>query len=333
MAVSSKVSQRFLPSLLVMALAVLLCLTQGRYPISLAKLLELLFSPDTVDPMVKTVVISVRLPRVLLSLLVGGILSVSGAVYQGVFQNSMASPDLLGASTGAALGATIGILLGWGSEAMTTLAFLGGISTLFLVLSLSRVARVKPTVGLILAGIMVSSLFSSVISVLKLIADPMDQLPAITYWMMGSLAGADTKEVTFLASCTLVSFTPLYLIRWQLNGLAMGEVDAHTLGISVKKIRLIALVSSTLLTAAAVSVGGVIGWVGLVVPHFARRLVGNHYHLLLWTSLCLGGLFLLFTDTLCRSLLTTEIPIGILTSFVGIPFFFWLLTGRNGGGL
>lgn len=303
----------------------------GRYPVPLSALADLV--TNQLDGTLQTILVSVRLPRILLAMLVGSAISLSGAVYQGVFQNVMASPDLLGASTGAGLGATIAILMGLGSVMITSFAFVGGLATLLLVWLVSAKARMKPTVGLILAGIMVSSLCQSLISMLKLMADPLEQLPAITYWMMGSLSGGSYDQVRFLAICLVLGGVPLFVCRWQLNALALGETQAQALGISTKKLRMVVLVCSTLLTAAAVSVSGIIGWVGLVVPHFARRLVGNNYHRLLPACVALGMTFLLCADTLARTLMTMEIPIGIVTSFVGIPFFLWLLMGRNGGGL
>ncbi|MBR6825217.1 MAG: iron ABC transporter permease [Oscillospiraceae bacterium] len=321
-------------SLWIMAMGLLagvtvsLCL--GRYPIGIRELFGILFSRLGVgevywSPMQEALLLQHRLPRVLLAVMVGCSLSGAGASYQAVFRNPMAAPDLLGASGGAAFGAALGILLGMGSSVVVLLAFVCSLLTVALVMVVGNRARGKKVVGLILAGIMVSSVVSSGTSFLKLVADPADQLPAITYWLMGSLNGATPRELLFAFIPMILGILPLVLFRWRIQVLTLGDEEARTLGIHGGRLRLIVILSSTLLTAAAVSVSGVIGWVGLIVPHLCRKLVGDSFPRLLPASLWMGGTFLLIVDDLSRLLLATEIPIGILTGFLGAPFFLYLM--------
>ena len=270
---------------------------------------------------------NIRLPRVLLSVLVGACLSGAGASYQGVFQNPMASPDILGASAGAGFGAALAIALGRTSIGITLGAFFMSLVTVALVFTVSRHAKGERVLGLVLAGIMVSSLFQSGTSFIKLAADPNNQLPQITFWLMGSLSGARWKEIGFVILPMLAGLVPLLALRWQLNVITMGDDEARAMGVNAPRIRLVIVLCSTLVTASAVSVSGMIGWVGLVVPHMLRRVVGSDYRYLLPASMLGGGLFLLLVDNVSRSL--TGIPIGILTSFIGAPFFLWMITGRR----
>jgi iron complex transport system permease protein len=261
--------------------------------------------------------------------MVGACLSAAGAAYQGVFQNPMASPDILGAAQGAAFGAALGILAGGGGNLISLFAFVSSLLTVALVFFISRRARGKQVLTLILSGIMVSSLFSAGTSFIKLVADPANQLPSITYWLMGSLSGAGMSNVAFLAVSMLVGLTPLMLLRWRLNLLSLSDDEAKSMGINTGAIRLVVIAAATFITAASVSVSGMIGWVGLVIPHLCRRLVGNDYKYLIPASVLFGAVFLLIVDNVSRNLLASEIPIGILTAFVGAPFFLWLITRRG----
>ncbi len=276
------------------------------------------------DPMA-TLMLNVRLPRILLACLVGACLSAAGAAYQGIFQNPMASPDILGASKGAGFGAALGIWLGLGSRMVSISAFLFALGAVALVWIIGRNSRGKQVLALVLAGIMISSLFEAGTSYIKLVADPSNELPAITYWMMGSLSSARMSDVAFALIPMLAGMVCLLLLRWQINVLTLGDDEARTMGINAKAVRLAVALSATLITAAAVSVSGVIGWVGLVVPHLARKLVGNNYRHLMPCSMLLGALFLLVVDNLSRNLMATEIPLGILTAVVGAPFFIYLI--------
>lgn len=307
----------------------------GRYPVPLTELLGILGSKLglPIEPFwtaqMEAAVWSIRLPRVLLSVLVGACLAAAGASYQGVFQNPMASPDILGASAGAGFGAALAILLGASSIGITLGAFAASLLTVALVFTVSRHARGDRVLGLVLAGIMVSSLFQSGTSFLKLVADPNNQLPQITYWLMGSLSGAKWSDLGFVILPVLTGLIPLFLLRWQLNVITMGDDEARAMGVNAPRIRLFIVICSTLVTASAVSVSGMIGWVGLVIPHMMRRLVGSDYRFLMPASMLGGGIFLLVVDNVSRNASASGIPIGILTAFIGAPFFLWLIMGKG----
>ena len=307
----------------------------GRYPVPLTELLGILGSKLGLPiapfwtAQMEAAVWSIRLPRVLLSVLVGACLAAAGASYQGVFQNPMASPDILGASAGAGFGAALAILLGASSIGITLGAFAASLVTVALVFTVSRHARGDRVLGLVLAGIMVSSLFQSGTSFLKLVADPNNQLPQITYWLMGSLSGAKWSDLGFVILPVLTGLIPLFLLRWQLNVITMGDDEARAMGVNAPRIRLFIVICSTLVTASAVSVSGMIGWVGLVIPHMMRRLVGSDYRFLMPASMLGGGIFLLVVDNVSRNASASGIPIGILTAFIGAPFFLWLIMGKG----
>ena len=288
--------------------------------------------PDAVrwTEQMEAVVINIRLPRILLACLVGCCLSSAGAAYQSVFQNPMAAPDILGASSGAAFGAALAILLGLPTRLITLLAFVSSIVTVLVVYLVGQRAPGKRVVNLILAGIMVSSLFSAGTSFIKLVADPSNQLPAITYWLMGSLSGARLQDVSFVLLPMALGLMPLLLLRWRMNILTLGDEEARTMGVHPGRLRLIVVLCSTLVTAASVSVSGMIGWVGLVIPHLARKMVGSDHRYLMPATMLLGAAFLLVVDNVSRNLLATEIPIGILTAFIGAPFFLYLILRKEG---
>ena len=323
----------------IMVLALAACIlgsfTIGRYPVSLPELLGVLGSKlgFPITPFwterVHAAVWNIRLPRVVLSVLVGCCLAAAGASYQGVFQNPMASPDILGASAGAGFGAALAIVLGVSSVGITVSAFAASLLTVALVFTVSRHAKGDRVLGLVLAGIMVSSLFQSGTSFLKLVADPNNQLPQITYWLMGSLSGAKWGDILFVLLPMLAGLIPLLLLRWQLNVITMGDDEARAMGVNAPKIRLWIVICSTLVTASAVSVSGMIGWVGLVIPHMMRRVVGSDYRYLMPASMLGGGIFLLVVDNVSRNATTAGIPIGILTACIGAPFFLWLITGKG----
>ena len=307
----------------------------GRFPISPVELVSIILSKIFpieqfwTDSM-ETVLFNVRLPRILLGCIVGCSLSSAGAAYQGIFRNPMASPDILGASAGAAFGAALAFLSNLSGTMVICSAFLFSLLCVAIVYFISQKAKGSKILGLVLSGIMVSSLFTAGMSYIKLVADPTDQLPKITYWLMGSLAGAKIKEVIFAAFVTLIGLIPLVLLRWRINVLTFGDDEARTMGVNAKRIRLIVIICATLVTAACVSVSGMIGWVGLVIPHLTRRLVGNNYRYLLPATMLTGAVFLLVVDNISRNLLSIEIPIGILTAFVGAPFFIYLITREAG---
>ena len=276
-----------------------------------------------------TLFFNVRLPRVLLGLMVGCCLAVAGASYQGTFQNPLVSPDILGASQGAAFGAALAILLGFSAAGVSLTAFAMALLTVFLVLLISARAKGNHMMVVVLAGVMVSSLFQAGVSYAKLVADPTDELADITYWLMGSLTGAKMSEVTTVFPLMLVGCAVLFALRWRINILTMGDDEAATMGVSARLIRIVVIVAATIVTASSVCVTGMIGWVGLVIPHLCRMLVGADYRRLIPASMLMGAGFLLVVDDVARLATTAEIPIGILTAFVGAPFFLYLITRRK----
>lgn len=306
----------------------------GKYPIMPRELFSILFSrildiEVSWNQTMEIVLFNIRLPRILLACMVGGCLSVAGAAYQGVFQNPMAAPDVLGASTGAAFGAALAIVLGRSSGETTVSAFFFSILSIAVVFGVSKKAKGNRILALVLSGVMISSLFGAGTSFIKLVADPNSQLPAITYWMMGSLSGVTKGDLAFAAIPMLLGMIPLFLVRWRLNLLTMGEEEARTMGVNTGRLRIVIILSATLLTAASVSVSGMIGFVGLVIPHLMRRFVGSNYKYLIPASMLAGALFLLIVDDFARNLFTAELPIGILTSFMGVPFFLYLLVRKS----
>lgn len=321
--------------ILILFVALILCIlgsvALGRYPISLKEMAGILLSrfcdiEPFWRPVQESLLLQHRLPRILLACMVGCCLSTAGAAYQGVFQNPMAAPDILGASSGAAFGAALAILLGMSSSVIVLMAFASSMITVLVVIYVGNHTKGKRVTSLVLAGIMISSLVSSGTSFIKMVADPSDQLPAITYWLMGSLNGSSPKDVLLAAIPMLVGLVPLYLLRWRINILTLGDDEAQTMGINAKRLRVVVILCATLITAASVAVSGVIGWIGLVIPHLTRRMVGNNYKQLLPATMLFGATFLLLVDDISRNLLATEIPIGILTSFIGAPFFIYLIS-------
>ena len=306
----------------------------GRYGVPVKEVVRIFLNKiiplqHTWSAEMETVVINIRLPRILMASLVGCALSTAGASYQGVFQNPMASPDILGASSGAAFGAALAILLGTSAQIVTCSAFLSSLITVMMVYFIAERAPGLRVVNLILAGIMVGSLFTAGTSYIKLVADPSNQLPAITYWMMGSLSGSKLGQVAFVIGPMALGLIPLLLIRWQINILTLGDEEARTLGVNTNRLRMIVILCATMITAASISVSGMIGWVGLVIPHMCRKIVGNNYRYLLPASMIAGATFLLVVDNVSRNLLAVEIPIGILTAFVGAPFFIYLIARQE----
>lgn len=276
------------------------------------------------------VLVRIRLPRIIMACLVGCCLSCAGAAYQGVFQNPMASPDILGASNGAAFGAALGIILGLSTKWTTINAFVLSMFTVAIVFIIAQRAPGNKIVNLILSGIMISSFFAAGTSYIKLVADTNNELPAITYWLMGSLSGVKLSDFNIVVIAAMViGCVVLIILRWKINILTLGDEEASTLGINTKRLRLVVILAATLVTAASIAVSGVIGWVGLVIPHLTRKIVGHDYRKLIPASMLTGAIFLLIVDDISRNLLATEIPIGILTAFVGAPFFIYLLIKRD----
>lgn len=323
--------------MVLLILAILGSFVIGRYPVSLREVGGIVLSffidiPPFWSDNTVTALFSIRLPRIFLALLIGCALSAAGCAYQGVFQNPMASPDILGVSSGAAFGASLAIVCGASFQIITISAFCMSLLTIGLVFLISKRARGKQIINIILSGIMVSALVSAGISVTKLYADPNRELPAIELWQMGGLSGSEPEEVLFILLPLVLGLVPLILLRWRINVLTLGEDEAKSMGVDAKKLRIIVILSATLTTAACVSISGVIGWIGLIIPNLCRKLVGNDYRTLMPVSMLSGALFLLLIDNISRTLLVTEIPLSVLTAFVGAPFFLYLIT-RNGANL
>lgn len=306
----------------------------GRYDITPAQLVGIIASKFMeIEPFwpsnAENLVFHVRLPRILMAPLVGCCLAVAGVSYQGIFQNPMASPDFLGASSGAALGASLAIILNKGNSTITLWAFICSIATVLLVILISQKAPGNPVTSMILSGVIISSLCSSATSFIKLCADPNEQLPQITYWLMGTIKDTRLQDVIPALIPMLIGLIPLLFLRWKMNLLTLGDEEAMSMGINVNRIRVIVILCSTLITAASVSYCGIIGWVGLVIPHFSRRIVGNNYLKLLPTTMVLGAVFMLIVDNVARTLLQVELPLGILTAVIGAPFFVYLITRKD----
>jgi iron complex transport system permease protein len=317
----------------ILLITIIISFMLGRYSISPQKLLTVLLHDNfgignTPDLRLSIVMNNIRMPRIIMAVLVGCCLSAAGAAYQGVFQNPMASPDLLGASAGAAFGAALAILMNASSVMITISAFAFSLLTVVITFLVSERAQGKKVMALILAGMMVSSLFTALTSYLKLAADPDSQLQEITYWLMGSLSGVTKSEVAFALIPMTIGLLLLLLLRWRINILTLGDDEAHSVGMNAVRTRSLIILASTLITAASISVTGMIGWVGLVVPHLTRQITGNNYKYLIPASMLFGGAFLLVVDDVSRTLMKTEIPIGILTAFIGAPFFLYLITRK-----
>ncbi|PWR20486.1 FecCD family ABC transporter permease [Zavarzinia compransoris] len=306
----------------------------GAYPVVPGEMLQWLWwrlgDGPPPPPAVVSVIEGIRGPRIAAALLIGAGLSLAGAAYQSLFRNPLVSPDLLGVSAGAALGAVLGIFLSLPAAGIQGLSFAGGLVAVGLVYLLARaVAARDPLLVLVLAGIVIGTLFGAGLSILKVLADPYNQLPAITFWLLGSLAGIRADEVLLLLPAALAGMAVLLVLHWRIDVMTLGEDEARALGVATGRLRLAVIAAATLLTAAAVAFSGIIGWVGLVVPHLARLAVGPRFARLGPASAAIGAGFLLAVDTLARSAADVEIPLGILTALVGTPIFVWLLAARS----
>src|SRR3954468_2893066 len=332
-------TRRFLPGLVialgVLALGLVVAFTVGRYPVTLAELADVLLSrvtgrPSAASATVENVVLLVRGPRVLAAVMVGAALAVAGTAFQGLFRNPLVSPDILGASSGAALGAVLGIYFSLGVIGIEALAFAGGLVAVGSVYAIGTLLHSRdPILVLVLTGVVIGSLLGAAVGLVKYLADPYNQLPAMTFWLLGSLASTTGADLLPLLGPVALGTLVLVALRWRMNVMSMPEEEARALGVPTGPLRIAIVSAATLITAASVATSGVIGWVGLVVPHLARALVGPDFHRLLPTSALLGGGFLLFIDTLARTAAPIEIPLGILTAVIGTPFFIWLLAGMQ----
>jgi iron complex transport system permease protein len=321
---------------LLIALAVLLgglllAFTVGRYPVGLGDLLHVLAAkltgraPD-VPAAVENVIWQVRGPRVISAALVGAALAVAGTAFQGLFRNPLVSPDILGASSGAALGAVLGIYFSLGVFAIQAFAFAGGLVAVAAVYMIGSAVRSRdPILVLVLTGVVIGALLGSGVGLVKYLADPYNQLPAMTFWLLGSLAATSVADLVPLFGPVAVGTLVLLALRWRMNVMSLPDEEARALGLPAGPLRAVIIAAATLVTSASVATAGIIGWVGLVVPHIARTLVGPDFARLIPAAALLGGGFLLVIDTLARTMAPIEIPLGILTALVGTPFFIWLL--------
>ena len=289
-------------------------------------------TPHGLSASIDTVVFNVRGPRIVAAVLVGAALAAAGAAYQGLFRNPLVSPDILGVSTGAALGAVTGIYLSLGVVAIQSLAFVVGLGAVAVVYATgAALRRHDPILILVLAGIVIGTLLGSLVSLLKYLADPYNQLPAITFWLLGSLASVTIGDVKAVTPSVVLGLIPLVLLRWRMNVMTLGEDEARALGVDTRRLRLAVIAAATLMTAGVVSISGVVGWIGLLVPHLARFLVGPDFRRLLPASILLGAGYLLGVDTLARTIARIEIPLGVLTAFLGAPVFIWVLAASRRG--
>lgn len=317
----------------VLIAGLLLAFTVGRYPIGLSDLLSVIVAKLTgraadVPAAVENVIWQVRGPRVLAAALVGAALAVAGTAFQGLFRNPLVSPDLLGASSGAALGAVLGIYFSLGVFAIQAFAFAGGLVAVAAVYLIGSAVRARdPILVLVLTGVVIGSLLGAGVGLVKYLADPYNQLPAMTFWLLGSLAATNVADLVPLVGPVAVGSLILVALRWRMNVMSLPDEEARALGLPTGPLRIIIVAAATLVTSASVATAGIIGWVGLVVPHIARTLVGPDFARLIPAAALLGGGFLLVIDTLARTVAPIEIPLGILTALVGTPFFIWLLAG------
>ncbi len=301
----------------------------GRYPLSMATIFEVLSTAMSgganQSSTAATIVLMVRLPRIVTAIMIGAGLSVAGASYQTVFRNPMASPALLGVSAGAGFGASVALLLHSPVMIVQAAAFAGGLLTVAAAFLANRAVGGRSIVTLVLCGMVMSALFQAMISIVKYIADPVEVLATITFWLMGSLAKANASDATTVSIPVVLCGLILYANRWRISLLALGEAEAATLGIDVARTRMIVILCATLMSAATVCVAGIVGWVGLLIPHIARMLFGLEPGRLIVATALLGATFVLCVDDLARSISVIEVPLGVMTSLIGAPFFLFLL--------
>lgn len=312
--------------------AVLLSFGVGYYPLSPGQVAAAFLSGlglAEVPPQASAVFWSFRLPRILSAALIGASLSVAGAAYQGMFRNPLVSPDILGVSSGASLGAAAAILGGAGGGGVQLAAFLGGGAAVAASCLISRRSAHPRTLSLVLVGAMMMALCNAGVTLIKYVGDPDDVLQQVTFWLMGSLTKADMASLGWSAVPMSAGLTAILLLRWRINLLTLEDEEARSLGINADRLRAVLIAAATLLSAASVCLGGLIGWVGLMIPHMARALVGADYGRLLPASALLGAGYLVVMDDVARSLLSMELPLGVVTAGMGAPFFIWLITRRG----
>lgn len=321
-------------ALLILSVLVSLCV--GRYFVPIPQVVRILLSKlfsleQTWESQAVGVIFTLRLPRVLGALLVGGALSLSGSAYQGVFKNPLVAPDLLGVSSGACVGAALAILLGMNTAGVQAMAFAVGLITVGLTITIPRLLRNSSIMMLVLAGIVVKGIMDAVMGIIKYLADPETQLASITYWQMGSLAKVLPKDIAMIAPVVIICAAAVLLLRWRINILSLGDNEAKSLGVHIRLTRGVIILSATLLTACAVCICGTIGWVGLVIPHLSRMIAGEDNTRSIPVSLLVGAIFMVLIDTLARTITSMELPLSILTGLIGAPFYLIVLTRQRKG--
>lgn len=335
-----KMNKKLLPFLLILlALTIGGSLAIGKYPLSLTDIagffLLKLFGAGDMDPrryeLLASLLLDIRLPRILAAALIGASLAVSGAAFQAMFVNPLVSPSLLGVLAGASFGAALGMVFAGSWLAVQCLTFLFGFAAVGIAVGIAKMHKGNAILLLILGGVISSALFTSLLSIIKYIADPANQLPAIVQWLMGGLSLVDYKTLLAAGIPQIVSIALMILFSGYLNALSMGDEEARTLGIPVEWIRMFLIFLATLMSALTVVIAGMIGWVGLIIPHIARMLVGPDNKILVPASALIGAIYLMIVDNISRMLFMVEIPIGIITSLVGIPFFIVILRKAKKG--
>ncbi|KFA57267.1 FecCD family ABC transporter permease [Mageeibacillus indolicus] len=306
----------------------------GRYQLSPSEVITIIFDwisgNPNIDKQGYLVVVSIRLARIILALLVGMGLSVAGVAFQSLFSNPLTTPDILGVSSGAAFGAALAILLDCNSSMIQLMALIFGIAAVILTMIIANINGSSATIMLILSGIVVTSVFNALLSGIKFVADPQSKLPAISFWLMGSMSNASFRSIAFYSPAIIAGTIIIYILRWKLNILSLSEDEAKAMGINLKLFKSLIIVASTLITASSVALCGIIGWVGLLVPHICRIVFGVNTKIIVPASISFGATFLLLVDTLSRTLLTSELPLGILCSLLGAPIFIMLLRKSKG---
>lgn len=324
----------FIILIAVMLAVAVACITFGRYPLSIAQVIQAftaLFTGETVDNTVASVVYNLRTPRIILAIILGAGLACAGAAFQSLFSNPLATPDTLGVTSGASVGAVIGLLLERDMLTVQLMALVFGVVAVMLTVMTASIRGQTSTVTLILSGVIISALLNAVLSGVKLIADPNSQLQSITFWLMGSLAGASFQNLAIGAGLIVLGIVILFLLRWRLNLMTLSEDEIRAAGIRLQRTRMLVIVAATMITASCVSMCGQVSWIGLLIPHCARMICGSNNRFVIPFSIVLGAIFVLILDTIARTIIASEIPISILTSVIGAPLFIILLR-RTGGG-
>lgn len=337
---STKTALAYTLAIIAMVGIALLALSSGRYPIAFSEVVSMLFdalrsthsAQSQQEYLQQVILLDFRAPRVLLALIVGAGLSMCGCAFQSLFRNPLATPDILGVTNASSFGAVLALMLGLNMVGVCAFGFCFGIVSLVLVVAVSY-SRFVPlsSVSMVLSGIIISALFSSLVSLVKYLADPQDTLPSITYWLLGSLSRVWSAQLGAGLIVVALGCVVLFALRWKLNLLALSEEEAKSLGVNLNTLRASVILSCTIIVSVSVCLCGVIGWIGLLIPHIARLLVGSENSRVLGLSAILGAGFLTLIDIISRSLSASEIPISILSAIVGAPFFIYILHKNKGG--